>query len=268
LLDIMDSRRWSFPIILKPDVGQRGAGVRLIHDLYEAAHYFREIHGTVIAQVFHSGAFEAGVFYYRIPGHRTGRLFSITDKGFPELIGDGRSTIRELIWRDRRFRMQAEVFLMRHRRHLRRVLAAGERFPLVVAGNHCQGSIFRDGSHLLTPHLEDAIDRIARSFKCTDGTDGFFFGRFDIRYSEVEQFKTGQDLAIVELNGVTSESTNIYDPRHSLFAAWGTVFRQWRILFRIGAENRRRGARESTTRELLGAIIRHFRARRAPTLAD
>ena len=33
----MEQRRWSFPLVLKPDVGQRGTGVRLVRTMEEAA---------------------------------------------------------------------------------------------------------------------------------------------------------------------------------------------------------------------------------------
>jgi hypothetical protein len=66
--------------------------------------------------------------------------------------------------------------------------------------------MFRDGSHLLTPQLEQAIVRPLDHF------GGFYMGRFDIRFNDAEEFKVGRGWSIVELNGVTSESTNLYDP--------------------------------------------------------
>ena len=52
-----------------------------------------------------------------------------------------------------------------------------------------------------------------------------------------------RNIRIIELNGVTSESTDIYDPKNSLWAAYRVLFRQWRLAFEIGAANRRRGVR-------------------------
>ena len=60
----------------------------------------------------------------------------------------------------------------------------------------------------------------------------------------------GEDLAIVELNGVTSEATHIYDPSSSIVAAWRTLMEQGSIALSIGAANRRRGCRPSTLRGL------------------
>lgn len=258
----METRGLRFPIILKPDAGQRGAGVRLVQDEAGARAYFATHETPVLAQAFDPGPYEAGIFYVRMPDEPHGRIFSITDKLFPVIEGDGASTLEELVKRHTRYRMQAATFLARHEADRARILARGERFPLAIAGNHCQGTMFRDGSHLITPALERAIDTIAKAF------DGFFFGRFDVRYADPAAFREGRDFTIVELNGVTSESTDIYDPSRSLLSAYRTLFRQWALLFRIGAINRRRGVRTTPAIALLRATLAHYRSRPADLQAD
>jgi hypothetical protein len=158
--------------------------------------------------------------------------------------------------------MQAARFLDRHKRDGQRVLALGERFTLAVAGNHCQGTLFRDGSSLLTPALERTVDEIARHF------EGFFVGRFDVRYADKQAFQAGHDLAIVELNGVTSESTNIYDPSRSIWFGYRTLCRQWELLFRIGNANRAYGIQPSKVRELWRLVREYYRQPRPSPLAD
>ncbi len=260
--ELLRETTWSYPLILKPDAGERGAGVRLIHSHDQAERYLREATGPVLVQVYHPGPYEAGVFYYRIPGQENGRIFSITDKHFPAVEGDGRSTLKELIWNHPRFRMQARTFLSRLNGQADAVLAPGQSRRLVVAGNHCQGALFRDGAHLITPELEGSIDRIARHF------DGFHFGRFDIRYADVDAFKAGRDFTIVELNGAASESTNIYDPSWPMARAYRVLFAQWSILFRIGAGNRGLGHATTPTRRLVGHVRAYYRSRRIDPLAD
>lgn len=260
--EIIQEKAWEFPLILKPDVGQRGAGVKLARTMTDVAIYLKSQPGAIIVQTYHPGPFEAGVFYVRIPGEKSGRIFSITDKKFPVIVGDGRSTLEQLIWAHPRFRMQAQTFLARHEKDIDRVLAAGESFRLAVAGNHCQGTLFLDGSHLITPDLERRFDEIARHF------DGFFFGRFDVRYSDVDAFKAGKDLGIVELNGVTSESTNIYDPNRSLLAAYRTLCQQWSLLFQIGDANRRLGQRPTSLWTLSKLIWLHLWSNPSTALAD
>ena len=111
----------------------------------------------------------------------------------------------------------------------------GETVRLVEAGNHCQGAIFLDGWRLDSPELEETIDRISQS------VPGFFVGRYDLRYASEEALRRGEGFQIVELNGTSSEATNIYDPANSLCKAYRILFRQWSLLFQIGAANRRRG---------------------------
>jgi hypothetical protein len=258
----MRERGWDYPIILKPDASQRGAGVRLVRSEEDAEKYLREHPVDVIVQQYHAGPHEAGIFYYRLPGEERGHIFSVTHKVFPVLTGDGQSTVEELIWRHPRYRMQADTFLRRHEARLGLVLGEGEALPLALAGNHCQGTMFLDGAHLITPELERAVDEAARQF------DGFFIGRFDVRYSSTEELRAGRGLAVVELNGVMSESTNIYDPGWSLLEAYATLARQWELLYRIGDANRRRGHRPTSLLELIRLLVDYYGGRQVGPLSD
>jgi membrane protein DedA with SNARE-associated domain len=250
---LLGDRGWSFPLVLKPDVGQRGTGVRLARTAQEATAYLAQMPGRVLVQPYHQGPFEAGVFYYRMPGSARGRVLAMTDKHFPTVSGDGRSTLEELVWGHTRYRMQARTFIARLGHRRTEVPAAGERRQLGIAGNHAQGTMFTDGLWMLTPALERRIDAIASSY------EGFFIGRFDIRYQNRAAFRRGEDLAIVELNGATAECTNIYDPDGSLLSAYRQLFLQWRLVFAIGAANRRDGRAATSTQRLLGLIRAHLR---------
>jgi membrane protein DedA with SNARE-associated domain len=253
---------WRFPLVLKPDVGQRGSGVKLVRSLEDARRYLSCEPGAVLVQPYHPGPYEAGVFYYRMPWWPSGRILSITDKLFPCVVGDGRLSIRDLVWANARLRMQARTFLSRHRSELDRVPSAGECVRLGIAGNHCQGTLFRDGRHLITPALEERIDTIARAYH------GFYIGRFDVRYSDVERFRAGEDLAIVELNGATAESTNIYDPDGSLIGAYRQLFKQWSLVFAIGAANRASGADVASVGRLTQLLRAHLGTSSAFGISD
>jgi membrane protein DedA with SNARE-associated domain len=260
--ETMAARGWRYPLVVKPDVGERGSGVRWVNDEDGLRAYLARERRAVVLQVPHDGPYEAGVFYVRDPDQPRGHIFSITDKRFPVLIGDGRSTLAALVRAHPRFRLQADVFLARHAARRDHVLASGEAFQLARAGNHAQGAEFRDGRALWTPALDQRIDEIARRF------DGFYFGRFDVRYRDRAAFMAGTDLAIVELNGVTSEATHIYDPSSSIVAAWRTLMEQWSMAFAIGAANRRRGCRSSTVHGLAPRLWSYFRATAPHPLAD
>jgi membrane protein DedA with SNARE-associated domain len=235
LLAAMDASGLMFPLVLKPDLGQRGLGIKVVRSAAEAAAYFASMAHAVVAQRYVAGPFEAGIFYVRMPGEAQGRILAITEKIFPRLVGDGKHTVEELIWRDRRARCMARRYL--HRLNARRaeVLPAGETLRLVEAGNHAQGCIFRDGADWWSRQLELAMDEISRRLT------GFHFGRYDVRFSCLEEFRAGRGFQILELNGAASEVTGIYDSRNTLVTAYRTLFRQWRIAHEIGAANRARG---------------------------
>ena len=152
------------------------------------------------------------------------------------LSGNGRDSIEELVWKDERARFLASKYLQRLGDRRTEIPATGETVKLVEAGNHAQGCIFRDGSHLWSEALEHRIDAISQRL------DGFFIGRYDIRYSSADDLRAGSNFQIIELNGAASEATNIYDARNSLSFAYRTLFRQWELVFAIGAANRRSGS--------------------------
>jgi hypothetical protein len=198
----------------------------------------------VIVQRYISHEKEIGVFYYRIPGQQRGHIFAITQKLFPTAIGDGMNTFEQLLHKDERASLIASTYLSRFPQLRHEVLRSGERLRLVEAGNHCQGCIFRDGSHLLSTALRDRIDEISRNIP------GFFIGRYDIRYASDEDLETGR-FKIIELNGAASEATNIYDARNSLMSAYRTLYKQWDLVFRIGRANYDRGYKPASVLDVL-----------------
>ena len=64
-------------------------------------------------------------------------------------------------------------------------------------------------------------------------------------------FDAFRNLRVLELNGVGAEATHIYDPQVSLWAAYRTMARQWRLAFEIGAAQRDRGAQPMAPAALL-----------------
>jgi hypothetical protein len=211
-------------------------GVKLIRTPEQTVAYFQKVSASIIIQRYAPGPFEIGVFYYRFPDESRGQIFAITEKIFPTIIGEGQKTIEDLVWEDARARFLAEKYLRRLNSRRGEILPAGEIVKLVEAGNHAQGCIFRDGRHLWSEELERRIDQISQRL------NGFFIGRYDIRYSSENELRAGRNFQIIELNGAASEATSIYDARNSLFTAYRTLFRQWELVFAIGAANRRRGS--------------------------
>lgn len=237
-----------FPVIVKPEAGQRGAGVTLAGTEAELDRAINATEGTACIQRHHPGPVEIGVFWTRDPATvgserpdtTQGRVFAVTRKVFPTITGDGESTLRQLVLAHRRYRLQAGVYLEQLGDRAGHVPAEGETVTLTSIGNHARGCRFEDGTDLITPELSAAIDELARTWRGPDGQP-FDFGRFDIRSSSDEAVRTATDLAVIELNGVTSEATTLYDPSWSVRRAIRLLAEQWNIAFELGAARRRAG---------------------------
>lgn len=241
-----------YPVALKPDAGERGFGVSIVRSDMELNEYLISSTRDVIMQQYAPGH-EFGVFYYRHPNEAYGKIFSITRKQFPVLTGNGNDTLETLILKDKRAVCMSHSYFNAQKERLLNIPQSGEAIQLIEIGTHSRGCIFLDGTELNTAALEAAIDRIAQAF------EGFYFGRFDIRTPSIADFQNGTNFKIVELNGVTSEATSIYDPKNSLFAAYKILFRQWRLAFEIGAENQRRGHMPTPLRQLIHLVRKNSR---------
>ena len=245
-----------YPCVLKPDAGQRGSGVVIAGDEDRLRTYLERSSVDTVVQEYVPGV-EFGVFYYRYPDRPRGTIFSVTEKRIPHVTGDGRRTVEQLILSDRRAVCMAPLYLHRQVDQLDRVPAAGEAIPLVELGTHSRGAVFLDGGWVRSDALERVIDEISRGYR------GFYFGRYDLRAPDADALKQGRNFKIIELNGVTSEATHIYDPRSSLLGAYRTLFEQWRIAFEIGRQNRERGVQPSTLRTLIRLVLDYRRTSRS-----
>lgn len=243
----MARERLSYPVALKPDIGERGSGVSIARDDAQLmAHLVGASEDTIIQE--YAPGHEFGVFYVRRPGAARGFIFRITDKRMPHVTGDGARTLAQLILDDPRAVAMAQFYIDRQGDEAERVPAAGERVQLVELGTHSRGAIFLDGTALVTPALEAAIDHVSQRYA------GFCFGRYDIRTPDIEAFTRGKNFKVIELNGVSSEATSIYDPKYGVLDAYRTLFEQWALAFEIGAANLRAGARPFGLRALLRLV--------------
>lgn len=222
-----------YPIIAKPDQGERGKGVRVLRDHNDLVRYGADHPEPFVLQRYHPGPIEVGILWIRHaekitePKSPAGFIYSINKKDFPEVVGDGKRSLRQLVLAHPRHRAQARMFVERLREQQHLIPEEGERVTLGSFGNHAQGAMFTDGEDLITPELSAKIDSIADGFRDEHGR-GFDIGRFDVRCTSYEALMRGEDMGIVELNGLTSEPTNIYDPNRSLRWAWSTLLGYWR----------------------------------------
>jgi hypothetical protein len=254
----------ALPVVAKPDLGCRGAGVRPVRSRIELLAYLEAFPAgeALLLQKMVDVEGEAGVFYVRVPGEKSGSIFSLTLKYFPHVIGDGSRNLRELIMADPRAGQVPHLYLPRHQDRLATIPSRGEPVRLAFAGSHSRGAIFRDGTHLVTEAMRARFDAIAAEIP------EFWFGRFDIRFADFAEVQEGRGFKIVECNGAGAEATHIWDARTRLRDAWCTLFQQYSLLWRIGAANRRRGFRPESWRDFFARQRHeHSATLRYPTTA-
>lgn len=237
-----------FPFIVKPNTGERGIGVELIRNNSDFNNYLNQHDNSdLILQEYIDYQLEFGVFYVRLPKENKGKIISITAKDFLTIIGDGKQSLKELIENNLRAFYRKEYLFDRYKNDLNSILEKGQQILLEPIGNHSRGTTFLDGSNLRTSILEEKIDAIAQK------VDGFFYGRIDLKAKNLKEFQNGK-FVILEINGVNSEATHIYDPNFNLIKAYKEVLKHLNYQYKIAVQNHELG-QEWTDWKLLAKEI-------------
>lgn len=235
-----------FPLVVKPNLGLCGHGVRRVDDDRALLDYLAKFPRgeTVVVQEYLSQPGEAGIFYARDPVTGRGAVIGLALRTFPFVVGDGARTIAQLVAADARARRA--VGSPRHEAAYdpSAVPAAGVVVRLATIGSTRVGGLYRNGEDCITPALVAAIDAIA------DDMPQFHFGRFDVRFDTIAALRAGTGLRIMEVNGAGSEAIEAWDPAIGLLAGFSRIFRKQALLFAIGAARRREGVRPIPLLEL------------------
>ena len=252
VLHLMRENTLTFPLIFKPDLGERGWMVKRIFNEEDIDYYLTTIRIDFIIQELVDLPLEFGVFYVRLPEEEKGKVNSITAKDFLNVIGDGSKTLQELILEKDRAKLQWRNLRITYKKELQNIIAKNKKKELVSIGNHCLGTTFLNGNHLITPQLNESFDKISKKIP------GFYFGRFDLRCASLEDLENGK-VKIVELNGCGAEPAHIYHPGSSLLQAIKVLLTHWKNLYEISLQNHKRGIPYITFNEGK-TIYRKFKA--------
>ena len=216
-----------YPLILKSNVGCVGKGVAKLNDEAQAREKASLLMGDFILQKFTQFEYECGVFYVRQNGEPS--ITGINKKHFPTVIGDGQRTVGELALDHKRHTPHWNAFLTEH--DLSEVLPEGQSKRLSFIGSHTLGCKFTDDGYLLTPELEQAI------FAVFESQPGFNFGRVDVKSESEEALQRGE-FVVIEVNGVASLPTHMFDPKFSFFESYKIFLQHGKLLAQIAAEHK------------------------------
>ena len=239
VLSQIEESKLNYPLIIKPDIGFRGLLVKQIKTEQELKKYLLKNNCIdLILQEFITYKNECGIFYYRLPNSTKGQITSITLKKFLSVVGDGNSSLKELIQNDKRAVNYIEILENLHKNKLQQIPLKNEEVLLTVIGNHSKGTQFLNGNHLISEELENSIDTFMKNIP------GFFYGRLDLKYESFEYIYRHQDFKVLEINGIIAEPTHIYDASTgTYFKALKEIRKHWEIISKIVIQNKKNGVK-------------------------
>jgi len=225
---------FQYPFIVKPDVGMKGIMFRKIENESQLEQYHRHMPADYIIQEFLDLPLEVSVFYCRKPNETKGKITALIQKNLLEVQGDGQSTLAELI----NLHPIASRWINKSHQGLNdqlgMVLMKGERFCLSHVANLFHGAHFIDLRHLIDDQLTALFDSISLQ-------NQFYYGRYDIKCTSVEEMKQGRNFYILEFNGAGSVPNHIYAGKYSLLGAYKEILEHWKWLYNISQYNHEHG---------------------------
>ena len=226
---------FQFPFVVKPDVGMKGVLFRKIENEEQLIKYHERMPVEYIVQELITLPVEVSVFYYRYPDQQQGVVSGFIQKELLQVSGDGSSTLKALIEQHPRARFRMEEMEHRHGHRFQRVIPKDEVFYLSYAGNHNRGA------HFTNLHKEINASLLAVFDELSHYTGQFYYGRYDIKASSIEDLKQGKNFQIIEFNGCGAEPNHIYDCGMNIWQAYSEILRHWKALYRISRYNHHNG---------------------------
>jgi hypothetical protein len=77
--------------------------------------------------------------------------------------------------------------------------------------------------------------------KISNEAGHFYFGRYDLKCSSVEDMKAGKNISILEFNGAGAEPNHIYDCGMKYSDALKVIVQHWEDIYRISRINYKSG---------------------------
>ncbi len=245
----------TFPLIVKPDSGTRGKGVKKINNERELKKYFENLekynylgilkifekfiinskknkqNDKIIIQEYINKKKEFGIFYVKNPSSDRGKIVSFIEKEFPHVKGNGVDNIFKLISDDSRLFIYKKKYF-KQIKNIKYIPKANEIIKISSLGNHYQGTQIHDKSSFINNELISVFNEIS------DNIDGFYFGRYDVKADTIQDIFSG-NFKILEVNGANAEPLHMYDSKVKPIEGWSIVIKSWIKAFNIAMKNKK-----------------------------
>lgn len=228
--------RIQLPFVVKPEVAGAGILFRKINTLEQLQEYHNKVKIDFIVQSLICYPKEVSVFYYRHPNADKGIITGFLEKIPMHVIGDGDSTLEQLINAHPKASRRIEEMRRIHSSCYKVVIPKGEKYFLSYAANHNRGAQFVNLKEQIDDNLIKIFDEL--SFK----VKGWYYGRYDLMCKSIEDLKKGCNFSVIEYNGCGAEPNHIYDSGYTLMAAYKEILKHWKALFHISRCNVKNGS--------------------------
>ena len=235
LIKNINSAGFTYPFVVKPQIGMQGLMFRKIDDEKQLQLYHLHMPFDYMIQEMIDLPMEFSVFHIRYPGEAKGKVTGFILKDYLAVIGDGKSTLIQLIQLHPKAKYREDEMRHRHESYLNIIVPKDEKYYLSIAGNHNRGARFINLHKEIDERLCNVFDEISNE------AGHFYFGRYDLKCTSVEDLKQGKNFSILEFNGTGSEPNHIYDCGMSYGNALKVVIDHWRDLYNIGKINHKKG---------------------------
>ncbi|WGK69999.1 hypothetical protein P0082_03830 [Candidatus Haliotispira prima] len=261
-----------YPIIAKPDFGERGFGVKVLHSEEQLVSYLENFcrlstngksYDIILQEYFHPTQ-EFTVLYSIAPGEAAhgelGQIRSICAKQPLRVEGDGRSCLWQLIAHQERAAKRFRLLRKMWQHRWFEVLPLGQHLQLTHIGAHSQGTDCYSAQERNSSQLLQIFASLTQNLnpEWRQGKLHFCFGRYDILARDWNAVLRGE-FKVIELNGVNAEPIHIYQPKLPLWQGWKTLWQHWQRIGQLAGEMREHGHRPCSSRALIAAIHEHDR---------
>lgn len=245
-----------YPFVVKPDVACQGILFRKIDDEGALQSYHSSVPVEYIVQALVSYPMEVSVFYIRHPQEKKGKVTGFLHKIPLQVTGNGKDTLEQLILQHPKAQKRLGEMFGKHKEHLKTILPPDEKYMLSYAANHNRGAHFIDLKEHIDEKLVAIFDEISLNI------NDFFYGRYDIMCSNVEDLKNGKNFTILEYNGCGAEPNHFYDTGYTLIGAYKEILKHWKALYQICKYNSQQGIKPwpfQKGRKFMAEIKAHFK---------
>jgi hypothetical protein len=226
---------FSFPFIVKPDVGMSGILFRKMEKEEQLKRYHEVMPADYLIQALVDYPVEFSVFYYRFPDQEKGVITGFLQKEPMHVIGDGSSSLLQLIEQHPKARHRQEELQAWHKERLGIIIPDGQKYYLTLAANLNRGGNFINLHTEIDEALHKVFDELNHYSK------HFFYGRYDLKATSLDDLKAGKNFLILEYNGSGAEPNHVYNSGYSLRQAHKEILKHWKVLYQISAMNKAKG---------------------------